>query len=254
MTYNNYSRIEIDVGSIADIMIANDLINIYNVIPLVKGNIEPFLDILDYRAEIIIDNSILDNPLVLKFNVIIPTDMMSIRDILDCNKKLLGKVHNVLFDSDIASDFMKMGYVPGVYFIPGAEFAFDVDMYGMKIWHMCLTSCNDENAAKFLEQVEEFDEIQILAEHIHMIKPHMKIKKVFIQNTYTDNAGPYDAQSIADNPNIVDIECLFELTADFTDNYTLLKACTKDKYIVNIAIRNAELKYKSRFTKAKLAE
>lgn len=254
----NVTEHDFGIKNEQDVILLNQIITKFGIFPYVYGNTEKYVEILNPNIRIGICYEFLTNPSMTKFKKILldncPT--LELDEILKIDKNVLKKTTIIMFESNKASDFIKIGYLPGVYLVPIKDFEFDVDLTGMKFWHLDFKHIEPPIISRLLEQVDEFDEIQVFIEDIGLILPSAKTSLIYIQNSnlesYDQNSKKvYDGQNLADNPNIKKLTCHFPLSGNFENNYTLLKYCGEDEHIHKIAARNRQYLYDSRFKKVK---
>lgn len=240
-----------------DVFLLDEIITKFGIFPRVGGCTERYIEILNPNINVRINPEFLTNPILSRFKKISlhTYPVFKLDTIMEISKDVLKKTRTVMFESNKASDFAKIGYTPGVYMIPVGDFEFDIDLTGMKFGHLDLKHVDPAIISKILDQIDAADEVQILAENIKLILPDTNIGLVYIQNSdiYGYEAS-HDGQNLADNPNIKKLVCLYNLHGNFDHNYTLLKYRGNSEYIHGIVARNRQCLHDSRFKSTKPAK
>lgn len=250
-----YGIFNIRIKCEKDVVYANKVVAKSNRLRYVTVEDEKYLELLDPNINICIPPGLVFNPILAKFKKIslIEHPAMNINDIERIDQEVLKKTKTIVFLTHKASDLLKIGYVPGVYITPEHDFEFDIDLTGMKFSHVSFCHADEHIVKRFMEYDLELDAIEVLIEHIGLVPDTAKVDLVFIQNSNLIEKDDhiYDAQNLAQNPNITTLVCYYNISGDFGHNYTLLEYGGKDQYIRDIADRNQEYLHETRFVKVR---
>jgi hypothetical protein len=238
-------------------LLLNEIIDRYEIIPIVFRKTNDYLDIINPNCNLYInDETELFNPDIGRFqNIVLLCGFYGNDTRLDkiskIDKSIQGRITSLTIWISKSSELNKICHFLKSEITIGSHFELDEEINIDKIGILIIDTYDNKIIEYILNRVNSIDYLSLAQDKVHLISVNNKITKLFIKGNICVRDKIPNSQNIADNIHIKKIISYDHFDADFENNYTLLEYKGNQESIHRIIERNQELLKKSRFTRTK---